>query len=349
LDSTLRDTYPQATREQSVSVGVLFPTATANPSEDIDLHSLLRFAEMTEKQGFDSLWIGDSFLHRLPFDPVVLLAGAAALTQTILLGTVLLFPALRNPVSFAQTVSSLHGMAKGRFILGIGGGISREKVLVTNDITLENRFRRMAATLDLAKRLWEKLHTGKEIFPAPTQSASCHRLAASSLSLPDTCSDYSGPPVWMEGQSQSVLRHIGSHYDGWFHNSPSPEAYTRRLQDVQKAALTTGRPRCPTPAFYATVHIDENTQRARTHLDDFIRSICFIGTDILQEHHACFSGGVNACADWLSQYVEAGTRHIVLHIGSRNTGPQMESLLEVRSQLLQAGTSTVTQQKIRGF
>jgi len=94
-----------------------------------------------ESRGFGSLWIpehthiptsritppptGEGVLpeeYKRTLDPLVVLAAAAARTNTIRLGTGILLAAQREPIITAKAIATLQNLSGGRFQLGIGFG-----------------------------------------------------------------------------------------------------------------------------------------------------------------------------------------------------------------------------------
>src|SRR4051812_7936443 len=80
-----------------------------------------------EEWGFDHAWTYDHLSWRTLVDEpwfatVPLLAAAAAVTQSIRLGTFVASPNFRHPVPFAKDVMGLDDVSDGRFLLGLGAG-----------------------------------------------------------------------------------------------------------------------------------------------------------------------------------------------------------------------------------
>jgi alkanesulfonate monooxygenase SsuD/methylene tetrahydromethanopterin reductase-like flavin-dependent oxidoreductase (luciferase family) len=103
-----------------VELGVLIPTREAIMSGRPETGPLLTMAERAEAAGFDSVWVGDSITARPRHEPLTLMAGIAARTRRVRIGTGVLLPALRNPVVLAHVVGTLDRIAEGRIILGVG-------------------------------------------------------------------------------------------------------------------------------------------------------------------------------------------------------------------------------------
>ena len=92
-------------------------------------------AEEVERLGFDSVWLRDRLAVPMReragpgwrtdcHEPLALLAGIAARTSRIALGTIDLALPLRNPLFVAKAVSTLDCIARGRVILGVSAGAS---------------------------------------------------------------------------------------------------------------------------------------------------------------------------------------------------------------------------------
>jgi len=83
-------------------------------------------ARAAEGAGFDSIWVMDHFeqITGNPNDPIlegyVVLAGIAARTERVDLGTLVTGVIHRNPAILAKMVTTLDVLSKGRAILGIG-------------------------------------------------------------------------------------------------------------------------------------------------------------------------------------------------------------------------------------
>ena len=90
--------------------------AVFNPAVKALDESILR-AKMAERLGFKSVWT-----TQLPDarDAAVVLAGYAAATERVTLGTGVLPIYTRHPTAMAQMAASLDELSGGRFILGIG-------------------------------------------------------------------------------------------------------------------------------------------------------------------------------------------------------------------------------------
>src|ERR671918_752295 len=91
-----------------------------------NIDTILDAAVLVEQSGvFESVWFGDSLMHKPRIESIVMLSAAATRTQRVRLGVICMasFP-VRHPVLLAIQWASLDQLSQGRTILGvcIGGG-----------------------------------------------------------------------------------------------------------------------------------------------------------------------------------------------------------------------------------
>ena len=90
-------------------------------------------AVRAEALGFDSVWVSDHFLYSFArygepeplygsLEPLTALAGIAAVTERVRLGTLVLGAPFRHPSLLAKTVAAIDSISEGRIDLGVGAG-----------------------------------------------------------------------------------------------------------------------------------------------------------------------------------------------------------------------------------
>src|SRR6266511_3082814 len=104
-------------------------------------------ARAAEERGLESLYVpehthipisrrtppptGDEVLadeYKRTVDPLVALAAAAVVTQTVRLGTGICLVAQREPIVTAKAIATLDALSGGRFVFGIGFGWNRDEM-----------------------------------------------------------------------------------------------------------------------------------------------------------------------------------------------------------------------------
>src|SRR5229473_3236968 len=204
---------------QSHETGLLLPSREALLWADSDLAFLIEAARQAEKAGFDSVWAGDSLLARPRGEPLTLLAGVAGATTRVSLGTAVLLPLLRHPLSLAHALATLDRIAGGRVIVGVGPGAElpgTHAELAALGVPSDRRVRSMLSAVERIRRLWRNEEPGIELQPRPLR--------------PD------GPPIWLGGSGPRMLRLAGTTFDGWLPFSPTVGEYAAGLRAVCDAA-----------------------------------------------------------------------------------------------------------------
>ena len=137
------------------AVGIPTDTIADQPMSAEDLY---RYAERAEELELDGLWTFEHFFAAPPsykysrYDPLLALAGVAARTKKIDIGTCVLLLPLRNPIHVAKDVATLDNLSSGRLILGVGAGWS-EKEFAISQVPLGERAPRMAESIRILKIL----------------------------------------------------------------------------------------------------------------------------------------------------------------------------------------------------
>ncbi|MYF48697.1 MAG: LLM class flavin-dependent oxidoreductase [Gammaproteobacteria bacterium] len=121
---------------------------------DRSAQSLARQAQIGESLGYESFWLPESHFTAgaLP-DPLMLLAAAAAGTETIQLGTTSYLLPMRNPLLAAEQVAVLDQLSAGRVLLGVGRGFA-PAMLRAFDVAPREKRARFEANLDVMMRAW---------------------------------------------------------------------------------------------------------------------------------------------------------------------------------------------------
>jgi alkanesulfonate monooxygenase SsuD/methylene tetrahydromethanopterin reductase-like flavin-dependent oxidoreductase (luciferase family) len=284
--------------KQSPATGLLLPSREALLWRNSDLAFVIEAARRAEKAGYDSVWAGDSLLARPRGEPLTLLAGVAGATSRVTLGTAVLLPLLRHPLSLAHVVATVDRISAGRLILGVGPGAElpgTHAELAALGVPSDRRVSTMLSAVERCRRLWRNEEPGLELQPRPFQ--------------PD------GPPIWLGGSGPRMLRLAGETFDGWLPFSPTPADYASGLRAVREAAERAGRdPDSVATGAYLTVAVADNPARAAGDLDAYMRTYYGVPAEVMTRAQACHAGTLESAAEWFAAYRGAGARHLVVRL-----------------------------------
>lgn len=122
----------QSRRVRPLKVGLWLPIIERTMAGETPRWTdILTLARIAEDAGFDSLWLSDHLLYRLPGreqQPVgiwecwSILAAIAAATRAITLGPLVSCVPFRNPALLAKMAATVDEISGGRLILGLGAG-----------------------------------------------------------------------------------------------------------------------------------------------------------------------------------------------------------------------------------
>jgi alkanesulfonate monooxygenase SsuD/methylene tetrahydromethanopterin reductase-like flavin-dependent oxidoreductase (luciferase family) len=102
----------------------LFPESKT-PDGDFDvIDESLREAELSEKLGYDVIWLAEHHFDGgcAYVDPTTFAAAIAARTTKIKIGFAVAQMALHHPIRFAEQIALIDNISKGRMIVGVGRG-----------------------------------------------------------------------------------------------------------------------------------------------------------------------------------------------------------------------------------
>jgi alkanesulfonate monooxygenase SsuD/methylene tetrahydromethanopterin reductase-like flavin-dependent oxidoreductase (luciferase family) len=320
---------------QSVSVGYLLPTRDA-VAQGTSAARLLGLAERAESLGFDGIWVGDGPLARPRHDALTMLAAVAARTERVSLGTGVLLGALRSPLLLAQAAATLDQLAEGRLVLGLGAGFpfpETERQFEAVGVPYRGRVGRLSETIAVLRRLWAT--------PGTPVTFEGRHLALTDVALQPAPYRDGGPPIWLAGAGEAAERRVGLVADGWLPYPPTPEQYAAGWERVKDAAVSAGRTSPPLPALYATVAVDDSPAVAHERLRRNIERYYSQPLEIIQMIQATFAGTPEEVGRWLTGYVRAGARHVVLRVSDEQPERGLESAAHARSLLASDPTGAI--------
>jgi probable F420-dependent oxidoreductase len=276
------------------------------------------FYRQVEALGLDAVWTEDRIFHAANMlDPLMLLAGAAASTRRIQLGTAVLVLTLRNAAVLARQVATLHHLSGGRLALGVSLG-GRPEEYVAAGVPMARRVAVFRESLTVLRRLLagEPVEHHGEFF----------RLQGATVRP-------SAPvPLYVGGNAEGALRRAGELADGWimgpFGTLRDFAPSWRIVQDAARAAGRNADALIAGRLVYVAVHDDRD--RAREALRGFLHG--YYGSRFDVDQSAIF-GPPREVAARLAEHVQAGITRLMLGVPTLDTGHLQQLAAEVAPML----------------
>jgi alkanesulfonate monooxygenase SsuD/methylene tetrahydromethanopterin reductase-like flavin-dependent oxidoreductase (luciferase family) len=289
---------------QPYETGLLLPSREALLWASSDLAFVVEAARRAENAGYDSVWAGDSLLARPRGEPITLLAAVAGATSRVMLGTAVLLPLLRNPISLAHSLATLDRVSGGRLIVGVGPGAElpgTHAELAALGVPSDRRVGAVLSAVERCRRLWRNEEPGIKLLPRPFRPG--------------------GPPIWLGGSGPRMLRLAGTTFDGWLPFSPTPGEYAAGFRAVRESAERAGRdPGSIATGAYLTVAVAGDASKAAGQLDAYMRAYYGVPAEVMSRAQACHAGTLESAAEWFAEYREAGARHLVVRLARPDLG-----------------------------
>jgi alkanesulfonate monooxygenase SsuD/methylene tetrahydromethanopterin reductase-like flavin-dependent oxidoreductase (luciferase family) len=298
---------------QPTATGLLLPSRETLLWANGDLAFIVDAARRAEQAGYDSVWVGDSLLARPRGEPLTLLAGVAGATKRVTLGTAVLLPLLRYPLSLAHALATLDRISAGRLVVGVGPGAElpgTHAELKALGVPSERRVGALLSSVERMRRLWRNEEPGIELQPRPYQPG--------------------GPPLWLGGGGPRMLRLAGTTFDGWLPLSPTPDEFAAGLRAVREAAERAGRdPDRIAIGVYLTVGVANSVREAAGEVDSYIRAYYGVPAEVMAKTMAIHAGTLESAAEWIAAYRAAGARHVVVRLARPSLGDYSETAAEL--------------------
>jgi probable F420-dependent oxidoreductase len=263
----------------------------------------LRSAPELEAMGYDSLWVSEHILFHGPtLESIPQLGALSVLTRRVRLGTAIFLLPLRHPTVVAKSFSTLDVLSDGRITLGIGVGGEFPREFEATGVPITERGPRSDEAIRVMKKLWTQDHVSHNgrffqfedatMAPKPVQAG--------------------GPPIVVAGRSDAALRRAARLGDGYMPYLFTPDRYKSAVQSIHAQAAEHGR---DLSGFQWVLY--QFTAMADTHELAHRRAVERLSRQYNQDfenlvERFCVLGSADECAERLSQFVEAGARHIIL-------------------------------------
>jgi F420-dependent oxidoreductase-like protein len=201
-----------------------------------DWGALSTFAVEAERLGVDSIWSAETWVH----DGATPLAFLAARTTTLKLGTGVLQLGTRSPALVAMTAMTLHGMSRGRFILGLGAS-GPGVIEGWHGVPFQQPLRRAREVVEICRQVFQcqpLVYRGRlyhlPLDPAHGGSGEGAVLRSDAPASPDL-------PIYLAALGPRSLRLTGEIADGWIGAAFIPESAEIFLDPIRAGATAAGR------------------------------------------------------------------------------------------------------------
>jgi probable F420-dependent oxidoreductase len=268
---------------------------------------LWRFVDRAEELRIDSIWFSDQPVSPLGatnfvLDPFIALAGVAARTRRLKLGTSIYVLPLRNPVLAAKELATLDFLSEGRMLLAVGVGNEETREYDACGVPKSERGGRLDEAIPLLRRLWRE--------PEVSHQSRYFRLDRITVNPKPV-----GPmPIWLGGRSDAAFNRIGAMCDGWLPSAIKPGEVAEGIAKIQAAAAAHNREIEPDHfGTLLTYYIDSTFEQAQQRAAPYLARR---RPDATPEEFAAL-GTIDDCAAKIRRYVEAGATKFVL----RPVGP----------------------------
>ena len=225
-----------------MDIGIGSPNAVP----DVDRDSLVEFARRADRRGFSTLGTIDRIVYP-NYEPLLVLAAAAVVTERIKLGTTIsITPCRPNATLLAKQALTLDDMSAGRLVLGVGIG-ARDDDYEASGLSMKGRGATLERQLDQMKRVWDGEVTGHAgpVGPPPVRPG--------------------GPEVLVGGSVDAAAERAAKYGSGWIMGGGAPEQFGEFAPKVDEAWRRAGRDGKPHKASLAYFALGPDAQSDIEH------------------------------------------------------------------------------------
>ena len=303
--------------------GVLFGLTNLDTIKDATL--------LAEKSGvFESVWFGDSLIHKPRIESIVMLSAAAAWTENVRLGVICMasFP-VRHPVLLAIQWASLDQLSKGRALLGVCIGGGHDPELKAFGARRSERVGRLTEGIKILRGIWSKEEFGfdgkyyklepQTILPKPVQK---------------TC------PIWIavspdraavgDAVVDNAMKRVTTLADGYITLGVTAEEFKRRWEVIEKTAGELGKDLSNfETSIHGMVNINDDRKAAYDESKYYFSHYYAPGYPPEELIKVWLAHGSPAqCAEMIQSWIDMGITTPVLRFTSRHQLEQIERFIK---------------------
>lgn len=269
---------------------------------------LIRWAALADQGPFSSLGVLDRLVYD-SYEPLTMLAAAAAVTRRVLLATTIVIAPLRNTSLLAKTAASVDALSNGRLVLGLAVGARKEDYDAAG-VEYRARGRHLSEQLAALRLIWEEGRFNP------------------SAARPQ------GPTLLLGGQSDLGFARMARYTNGYVHGGGPPRAFARAADKARAAWLDADRP--GQPQLWAQGYFAFGDETAIEAGMNYLRDYYAFTGPFAERIASGILTTPQAVAQFIRGYEEAGCDELVLFPTIPDLA-QLERLAEVLCSLGRSG------------
>jgi len=296
-----------------------------------NLDAIKQAALLAEQSGvFESVWFGDSLIHKPRIESIVMLSAAAAWTERVRLGVICMasFP-VRHPVLLAIQWASLDQLSKGRALLGVCIGGGHDPELRTFGARRSERVGRLTEGIEILRGIWGKQEfdfqgkyyklEAQNIVPKPVQQPCPIWIAVS----PDRAAV--GDAV-----VDNAMRRVARLADGYITMGVTAAEFKRRWEVISETASASGRDLSNfETSIHGMVNINDDRKAAYEEAKYYFSHYYAPGYPPEELIKVWLAHGSPAqCAEMLQSWVDMGITTPVLRFAARDQAGQVQRFID---------------------
>ena len=194
--------------------------------KNYDRKTVLRFAQLAEDLGYDSIWVPEAWAY----EQFQLLAEIALNTKRIKVATGIANVFSRSAGVLAMSAATLDEISEGRVILGLG---TSGKVVVENfhGVPYEKPLTRLRETIGILRALWR----GQRLEPSMSSLFDARHFKLEMTPFrPDI-------PIYVASLQEKAVKDVGRVADGWIPTFWPYEHFKDGIAWLEEGARAAGR------------------------------------------------------------------------------------------------------------
>jgi alkanesulfonate monooxygenase SsuD/methylene tetrahydromethanopterin reductase-like flavin-dependent oxidoreductase (luciferase family) len=280
-----------------MKLGIGLPNTMAH---ELDRRLMLDWARLADEAGFEVLGTIDKPNYDA-WDPLVMIAGAAAVTERAKLATTILQLPNRNEVLVAKQAAVVDQLSGGRLVLGLAQG-GREDDFDVLGARFKGRSQRFEEQVGRIREVWSEARSSDRdrgvLGPAPVQDP---------------------PPIWIGASQPKAVERALRLGDGFLFPTAGSAAMAEDTPQLREAAAAQGKEDL-TVAGLAYAGVGDDPQKALEEAAHHV--LRYYGRLWTEPENLIHHGSPEKIAEEVRAYADAGLDYLIVF-------PQIPSLDQV--------------------